>query len=74
MNVNYLVPGERRTALHAAVIFHHPGCVKVLLNSGADPTVRDKHGKSPLDLATEVAGRPRGADPVYRLLSDQVLF
>ena len=36
------------------VLHHHRGeCVELLLRHGADPTVRDKEGKSPLDLARE---------------------
>jgi hypothetical protein len=69
--VNWIIPGERRTALHAAVIFNQPGCVKALLNYGADPGIRDKHGKSSLDIATETA-LYIDTDPVYRLLVARV--
>jgi hypothetical protein len=72
VNVNWIIPGERRTALHAAVIFHHAGCVKVLLNYGADPGVRDKHGKSSIDLATETGPRPLVDDSIYRLVVTKV--
>ena len=69
--VNWIIPGERRTALHAAVIFNQPGCVKALLNYGADTGIRDKHGKSSLDIATETA-IDINTDPVYRLLVAKV--
>ena len=69
--VNWIIPGERRTALHAAVIFNQPGCVKALLNYGADTGIRDKHGKSSLDIATETA-IDINTDPVYRLLLAKV--
>jgi len=70
--VNWIVPGERRTALHAAVIHSQAGCVKVLLNYGADPGIRDKHGKSAIDLATETGQRPLEEDPIYRLVVTKV--
>jgi len=72
VNVNWIVPGERRTALHAAVIHSQAGCVKVLLNYGADPGIRDKHGKSAIDLATETGLRPLEEDPIYRLVVTKV--
>jgi len=72
VNVNWIVPGERRTALHAAVIHSQAGCVKVLLNYGADPGIRDKHGKSAIDLATETGQRPLEEDPIYRLVVTKV--
>ena len=69
--VNFVLPGERRTALHAACIFSQPACVKLLLNYGANPTIRDKRGKSPLDLSAESA-LDLATDPCYRLLLEKI--
>jgi Ankyrin repeats (3 copies) len=38
------------TALHAAYYRDHPEVVEVLLQAGADPTIRDLHGDTPLEL------------------------
>eukprot|EP00952_Eustigmatos_sp_NYUAD-ZCMA_P005935 25702-Eustigmatos_ZCMA.PRE.1 len=40
-----------RTACHAACYRGHTGMLKQLMNAGADPTPRDKHGRTPLDDA-----------------------
>ncbi len=39
------------TPLHYAVTKQHTGAVRWMLAHGADPTLRDKDGKTPLDLA-----------------------
>lgn len=45
-------PGERGdTALHNAAMVCSPRCVEALLAKGADPTIRNKWGMTPLDLA-----------------------
>ncbi len=38
--------------LHWASKYGHPDCVKFLLESKADPNVKDKDGKTPLHLAS----------------------
>ncbi len=40
------------TALHMAALYH-PAAFPLLLRLGADPNVRDAHGKTPLDYALE---------------------
>ncbi|MEQ6885436.1 ankyrin repeat domain-containing protein [Salicola sp. Rm-C-2C1-2] len=52
------VSGSGFTALHAAVLSNDPGTVEVLLNEGADPSLTDHEGRTPLDLA-QLAGRNR---------------
>lgn len=42
---------EGRTALMLAVAFLEPECVALLLQAGADPTLRDRQGRTALDLA-----------------------
>ncbi len=45
-------PGPpRRTALHAAACEATPEFVRMLLAAGADPTIRDHEGYTPLDFA-----------------------
>jgi ankyrin repeat protein len=44
---------EGETALHEACRDDDTECVKELLVHGADTTVKDKNGKTPLDLAKE---------------------
>ena len=70
-NPNWAVPGERRTALHAAVIFSQVKAVSLLLRYGADPTISDNHGKSALDLSTEIAPNVL-SDPIFVLLQSKV--
>src|SRR5690606_40619667 len=50
------IPGadnEGKTALHAAVLSGRVRVVEHLLARGADPTIADAYGKTPLDLAEE---------------------
>uniref|UniRef100_A0A7S0ZBF5 Non-specific serine/threonine protein kinase n=1 Tax=Timspurckia oligopyrenoides TaxID=708627 RepID=A0A7S0ZBF5_9RHOD len=42
---------DRRTALHLAVAERHLAVVSLLLERGADPMVRDRWGRTPLDEA-----------------------
>lgn len=42
------------TALHAMVMQGNPMAVRLLLEHGADTSVRDAEGKTPLDLAREL--------------------
>ena len=41
------------TALHAAVAMNRASITSLLLQAGANPTIRDKHGRTPLDCAQE---------------------
>ena len=41
-----------RTPLHIAVTINWPDIIDILLEAGGDPTIRDKKGKTPLDIAT----------------------
>lgn len=50
------------TALHAAAIEPNPQAVRLLLAHGANPGLRDRRGKTPLDLATEAAQKRPGQD------------
>ncbi|XP_054266404.1 arfGAP with SH3 domain, ANK repeat and PH domain-containing protein-like isoform X2 [Macrosteles quadrilineatus] len=45
--------GGGNTALHLCAIHDKPECMKLLLRSGADPTLRNAQDKTPLDIATE---------------------
>jgi hypothetical protein len=38
-----------RPALHETVYWGHVGVVRVLLEAGADPNIKDKDGKTPLN-------------------------
>ena len=40
------------SSLHAVAEAGHIGCLKLLLMAEADKTLKDKDGKTPLDLAT----------------------
>ena len=53
-DVNLRQRGSRgHTALHTAVFFCAPDVVELLLAEGADPTVKDYHGQTSLDVAEE---------------------
>lgn len=58
------------TALHAMVVQGNPMAVRLLVEHGADTTLRDAEGKAPLDLARELhAKEPTDARAqVLRLL------
>jgi ankyrin repeat protein len=43
--------GDGRTALHAAVVPHRLEVLKLYLDAGADPWIKDNDGITPLDLA-----------------------
>jgi ankyrin repeat protein len=53
------------TPLHRAAAFGSEGCIRMLLDAGADPRLRDAHGDSPLSWASWHL-RPR---PILRLLA-----
>ena len=46
--------GEGRTSLHVAAEHGHEGNVEVLVEAGANLTIRDHLGLTPLDLAEKV--------------------
>jgi ankyrin repeat protein len=41
------------SGLHAAALFGHVPIVKQLISAGADPTLRNQEGATPLQLAQE---------------------
>lgn len=45
---------EGDTALHLSAKHDKAEAMKLLLKAGADPTLRNKQGKTPLDIAQEV--------------------
>lgn len=45
--------GQRSSSLHYAACFGRPNVVKTLLRHGANVTLRDEEGKTPLDKAKE---------------------
>ncbi|MET4579917.1 ankyrin repeat domain-containing protein [Ottowia thiooxydans] len=60
-----------KTALHVAIARQDPlreRMVDALLRSGADFTLRDNEGRSPLMLATRAESEKRSSDPFVRLL------
>lgn len=42
------------TALHLCVIYDQVECMKLILRSGADPTIRNFQDKTPLDIAQQL--------------------
>lgn len=44
-----------RTPLHDAALWSHTHVVRLLLAAGASPTVKDKSGKTPVELAEQEA-------------------
>ena len=52
LDINYQSPkvGMNRTALHRAAELGDESIVLMLLNMGADPTIKDTHGNTPWDL------------------------
>lgn len=49
VNVNAIDPSSGDTALSLAVVRHHLGVVRFLLDHGADPTIKNGRGVSPID-------------------------
>ena len=45
--------GEGDTPLHLAVKMNNAGCVRLLLESAANPLLRDKNGQKALDTAVK---------------------
>jgi ankyrin repeat protein len=63
---------EGWTPLHSAAYRCHIDVVRVLLDHGADPTIRDNNGMTPLELGSkcseefrEMLRRRSGATTVY---------
>jgi ankyrin repeat protein len=64
---------DHRTPLHFAVLKDRPEMVRLLLEAGADPSVRDDRDRTPLGCATSRTGREvttllvaAGADPAEK--------
>lgn len=49
----YRVEGGNNTALHLCAFHDKPECMKLLLRSGADFTIRNGQDKTPLEIALE---------------------
>jgi ankyrin repeat protein len=61
---------ERYTALHIACMSKcDQGVVKLLLESGSDPTITDMYGKTPLDYALE---NSKAAQPWAKSFQEKV--
>lgn len=45
--------------LHVAAVREAVGCVKLLLDAGADPRIVDLYGDSPADIAAAARGKKR---------------
>ena len=54
------------TALHAAVWRKRPGALEILLDAGADPTIKDFQGATPADLAILI-----GEKAAYKKISEK---
>jgi len=54
--------------LHMAVLHDDPRLVSLLLKYGADPTIKDSNGKTPLDFAKE-RGKTKAAEAIVRAMS-----
>ena len=52
-----------QTALHFAVTAREDSLVKFLAEQGAKLDVKDRQGRTPLDIALGIGGRGRGANP-----------
>lgn len=44
---------EGNTPLHYCVISNKPECMRLLLRVGANPSIENNNGKTPLDIANE---------------------
>ena len=64
---DWVDPGCGQTALHISVMYSDEAVTRDLLSAGADPTVRDQRGETPLALAQQ-----RGDGPLVGLLTNAV--
>ena len=67
------VQDSRYTALHAAALSNNPKGVQLLIEFGADPTLRDGRGRTPLELARFVNNRDQSVEDfsaVVEILED----
>lgn len=52
------------TPLHLAVLWGHPEIVRILLNHGADPSIRNMQGQTALEIAAEQVSSFGGGTPL----------
>ncbi|QQR49160.1 ankyrin repeat domain-containing protein [bacterium] len=52
-NINQQARPHGWTPLHYAAFYDHTACVECLISYDADTTIKDKHGKTALDLARQ---------------------
>lgn len=63
VDINAIDPRSGITALHTAVIENDLPAVKLLLENGADRSVKDRsRGKTPLEFALELKEKPKQPD------------
>ncbi len=53
IDIHQLIGRHKRTALHYAAKRGNSSVIEALLKMGADPCVKDKHGKTPLDVCSK---------------------
>ncbi len=70
--MHYVYAGD--TALHVAAAAHWPEGVKLLLKSGADLTVRNRHGQTPLHYACAGGPNPGAWNPKAQAAAIQALL
>lgn len=63
LDVNAIGPKNGYTPLHDAVWGNNPAAAKLLLEKGADPTIKNKEGQTPLEKA-----RSEGKENLVRVL------
>jgi len=52
-NLNAVTRPDGNTALHYCVIYNRPECMKLLLRSKADYSIKNSNGKTALDIARD---------------------
>ena len=70
-DVDAVAPVDRKTALFRAAIFGHADTVRLLLDHGADASLRGSDGQSALEVAT--AARASEKDPAIAQNLDTVV-